>query len=42
MFFFEPVERLSRIMTLSPRAMRASARCEPMKPAPPVMKARIG
>jgi hypothetical protein len=29
-------------VTLSPRAMRASARCEPMKPAPPVMKARMG
>jgi hypothetical protein len=29
-----PVLRLSRMMTESPRASRASARCEPMKPAP--------
>ena len=42
MFSSEPVDRLSRIVTLSPRAMRASARLEPMNPAPPVMKARMG
>jgi hypothetical protein len=41
MFFLEPVDRLSRIVTLSPRAMRASARCEPIKPAPPVMRTCI-
>jgi hypothetical protein len=29
-------------MTESPRASRASARCEPMNPAPPVMRARMG
>jgi len=41
MFVRDPVDMLSRIVTVSPRAIRASARCEPMKPAPPVMNARI-
>src|SRR5688572_8948114 len=40
MFSNRPVERLSSRMTESPRASRASARWEPMKPAPPVMRAR--
>ncbi|MOA34271.1 hypothetical protein D3C78_1556370 [compost metagenome] len=35
-----PVDRLSSTRTLKPCASKASARCEPMKPAPPVM--RIG
>ena len=29
-------------VTWSPRAIRASARCEPIKPAPPVINTRIG
>src|SRR6266550_7175089 len=33
-----PVERSSRTTTSSPRASRASARCDPMNPAPPVMR----
>ena len=33
-----PVDRSSRTMTSSPRAEQASARCEPMNPAPPVMR----
>ena len=37
-----PVERLSRITGVSPWAMRASQRCEPMKPAPPVRNTRMG
>ena len=32
----EPVDRLSRTMTASPRGEQGSARWEPMKPAPPV------
>src|SRR4051812_13980958 len=36
-----PVERLSMTATSSPRARRASTRLEPMKPAPPVTRARI-
>ena len=35
-----PRERLSITRTSSPRASSASARCEPMKPAPPVTIAR--
>src|SRR5262249_29915651 len=31
-----PVSRLSRPMTLCPRASKVSQRCEPMKPAAPV------
>ena len=37
-----PVERLSRITGVSPCAIRASQRCEPMKPAPPVRNTRMG
>ena len=37
-----PVERLSRIIGVSPWASRASHRCEPMKPAPPVRNTRMG
>ena len=36
-----PVERSSSTRTSSPRARRASTRCEPMKPAPPVTRQRI-
>ena len=36
-----PVERSSSEITESPWARRASARCEPMKPAPPVSKTFI-
>src|SRR3954454_16203529 len=36
----EPVDRLSMISTSCPAVSRASERCEPMKPAPPVMSAR--
>ena len=37
----DPVERLSRMLTWSPRAIRASARWEPIKPAPPVINTRM-
>ncbi len=40
MFSSRPVLRLSSRISESPRASRASARWEPMKPAPPVMRAR--
>lgn len=33
-----PVDKLSRTTTSSPCAIRASERCEPMNPAPPVIK----
>ena len=33
--------RLSRMVTVSPRAIQASARWDPIKPAPPVMKTRM-
>src|SRR3954452_15066368 len=36
-----PVERSSRTVTSSPRSTRASTRFEPMKPAPPVTRARM-
>src|SRR4051794_37871066 len=36
-----PVERLSRTATSSPRSSRASTRLDPMKPAPPVTRARM-
>ena len=39
MFSIEPVERLSRMSTSCPCSSSASARCDPMNPAPPVMKA---
>src|SRR5512137_1721656 len=43
MFRMLPVERSSRTWTASPRARRDSARWEPMKPAPPVIRTvRIG
>src|SRR5688572_24338049 len=41
MLSIEPVDRLSRAYTSSPRCNRASARWEPMKPAPPVISTRI-
>src|SRR5438552_1156368 len=40
MLSMEPVERSSMQKTSSPRATYASERCEPMKPAPPVMRTR--
>src|SRR5690606_24432090 len=40
MFVVSPVSRLSKPMTLCPRSSRASARCDPMKPATPVMTVR--
>src|SRR4051794_34723025 len=38
-FRSEPVERSSSAKTSQPSPSRSSARCEPMKPAPPVMSA---
>src|SRR5437764_6198221 len=35
-----PVRKLSMQMTSSPSARKRSQRCEPMKPAPPVMRMR--
>src|SRR5215212_5294341 len=35
-----PVERSSMMKTSSPRWRYASARCDPMNPAPPVMRTR--
>src|SRR5688500_9096375 len=40
MLAVSPVSRLSTPTTLSPRSSRASARCEPMNPAAPVMTTR--
>src|SRR4051794_8131159 len=40
MFPIEPVDRLSSTNTSSPRSSSASERCEPMNPAPPVMRTR--
>src|SRR5262245_19795930 len=37
-FSARPVERLSSTRTFRPAAVSASARCEPMNPAPPVTK----
>src|SRR6266540_3131723 len=34
----EPVDRSSMMVTRSPRAISASARCDPMNPAPPVIR----
>src|SRR5438477_9580034 len=34
----EPVDRSSMPVTRSPRAISASARCDPMNPAPPVIR----
>src|SRR5436190_24164769 len=39
MFGSEPVERSSSAKTSQPSSSRSSARCDPMKPAPPVMRA---
>ena len=39
-FSVRPVDRSSSTSTESPRATSASTRCEPMKPAPPVTRAR--
>ena len=36
-----PVVRLSSTVTAKPSARRRSARCDPMKPAPPVTRARL-
>src|SRR5215813_8099608 len=41
MFSVEPVERSSTILTSSPRARRRSAKCDPIKPAPPVIRTFI-
>jgi hypothetical protein len=38
MFRRLPVDRSSKTVTLRPSARYASARCEPMNPAPPVMR----
>src|SRR5207302_10281924 len=35
-----PVRKLSMQMTSSPSSRKRSQRCEPMKPAPPVMRMR--
>src|SRR6187200_889802 len=40
MFWIDPVDKSSRIDTSWPAAISASARCDPMNPAPPVMNAR--
>src|SRR5438067_8311121 len=40
MLSIDPVERLSRMRTSCPWSSSASERCEPMKPAPPVINAR--
>src|SRR5688572_30059460 len=40
-FSGEPVMKLSMHTTRAPRPRRNSQRCEPMKPAPPVIRARI-
>src|SRR5436190_11914888 len=37
-----PVMKLSRQTTSCPSARKRSHRCEPMKPAPPVMRVRMG
>src|SRR5947209_1187082 len=40
MFSMLPVERSSITKTSSPRSMYASERCDPIKPAPPVINTR--
>src|SRR5438045_3117550 len=40
MFSKLPVERSSMMKTSSPRSRQASERCEPIKPAPPVIRTR--
>src|SRR3954454_25263854 len=42
MLSIAPVERSSSTLTLWPRASSSSERCEPMKPAPPVIRMRMG
>ena len=39
-FSIRPVERSSTTLTVSPRASRASTRCDPIKPHPPVTRKR--
>ena len=41
MFSIEPVERSSMTYTSSPSDRSRSARCEPTKPAPPVIRTLI-
>src|SRR5438034_5390925 len=41
MFSKLPVERSSMTTTSSPRSSIASERCDPMNPAPPVMRTRM-
>ena len=41
MLSIDPVDRLSRTNTSSPRSRSASERCDPTKPAPPVISTRI-
>ena len=41
MLSIEPVDRSSTTCTSWPAASRASDRCEPMKPAPPVIRTRM-
>ena len=36
--FIEPVNKLSKQITLCPNLRRALQRCDPIKPAPPVTK----
>lgn len=40
MFSLRPVKKLSATMTMFPRSMSLSTRCEPTKPAPPVTRTR--
>ena len=40
MFSLRPVKKLSATMTIFPRSMSLSTRCEPTKPAPPVTRTR--
>lgn len=37
----EPVKKLSTTVTSCPRSMSRSTKCDPTKPAPPVLLARI-
>lgn len=37
-----PVEKSSRMVIALPRERRSSARCEPINPAPPVTRKRLG
>ena len=42
MFSMAPVERSSSTCTVWPCSTSRSLRCEPMKPAPPVIRNRMG